>query len=64
MCHVTEKSNLVQQTSFETRDSDYIPYVKDIKTVLSEQAKLHNTTIGRDLELVPPSRNLHRLGHG
>lgn len=44
-CHVTQKQNLVFQTSGKTQGSDYLPYLDAIKTCLENEAKLNVTAI-------------------
>ena len=42
---MTLKKNLVLQTSFKTRGSDYPPYLDAIKTAFEEKANLRVTSI-------------------
>ena len=44
-CHVTLKKNLVLQTSFKTRGSDYLPYLEAIKVAFEERTSLRVTSI-------------------
>ena len=44
-CHVTQKQNLVLQTSTKTKGTDYLPYLDAIKAKIEQEAKLQVTSI-------------------
>ena len=44
-CHVTQKQNLVLQTSTKTKGTDYLPNLDAIKAKIEQEAKLQVTSI-------------------
>ena len=43
-CHVTQKQNLVLQTSTKTKGRNFFPYLDAIKTKIETEAKLQITS--------------------
>ena len=44
-CHVTQKQNLVLQTSTKTEGTDFLPYLDAIKMKIETEAKLQIPSI-------------------